>query len=100
MIRRNRLIAIIDWFIPIASEAERSERAASLPLSALLSVELPAFTSLLGAFYYGGVSSPFMPRLKIEPFDLHKVIGEVVASVQPLISERANRLVVAVAPVF
>jgi signal transduction histidine kinase len=33
-------------------------------------------------------------ELKIEPFDLNKMIREVVASVQPLISERANRLVI------
>lgn len=35
----------------------------NLRLSALLSVELLAFTSLFGAFYYGGVSSPFLPWL-------------------------------------
>ena len=36
---------------------------ASLQLSALISVELLAFTSLFGAYYYGGVSSPFLPWL-------------------------------------
>lgn len=36
---------------------------ANLRLSALLSVELLAFTSLFGAYYYGGVSSPFLPWL-------------------------------------
>jgi signal transduction histidine kinase len=36
---------------------------ANLQLSALLSVELLAFTSLFGAYYYGGVSSPFLPWL-------------------------------------
>src|ERR1700694_5526601 len=35
----------------------------SLQLSALISVELLAFTSLFGAYYYGGVSSPFLPWL-------------------------------------
>jgi signal transduction histidine kinase len=34
-----------------------------LQLSALISVELLAFTSLFGAYYYGGVSSPFLPWL-------------------------------------
>lgn len=37
----------------------------SLQLSALLSVELLAVTSLFGAFNYGGVSSPFLPWLII-----------------------------------
>jgi signal transduction histidine kinase len=37
----------------------------NLQLSALLSVELLAFTSLFGAYYYGGVSSPFLPWLII-----------------------------------
>jgi signal transduction histidine kinase len=37
----------------------------SLQLAALLSVELLAVTSLFGAFYYGGVSSPFLPWLII-----------------------------------
>jgi signal transduction histidine kinase len=36
-----------------------------LQLSALISVELLAFTSLFGAYYYGGVSSPFLPWLLI-----------------------------------
>jgi len=35
----------------------------NLRLAALLSVELLAFTSLFGAYYYGGVSSPFLPWL-------------------------------------
>jgi signal transduction histidine kinase len=35
----------------------------SLQFSALISVELLAFTSLFGAYYYGGVSSPFLPWL-------------------------------------
>src|SRR3981081_43356 len=37
----------------------------NLPLSALISVEFVAFTSLFGAYYYGGVSSPFLPWLII-----------------------------------
>ena len=36
-----------------------------LQLSALMSVELLAFTSLFGAYFYGGVSSPFLPWLLI-----------------------------------
>jgi signal transduction histidine kinase len=113
----NQLVALIDWFIPAAAKAERSERGlaqnfvfthlfgpalsqsialflylsdphpgvacwtviiciwlfwtlpfvykltANLQLSALISVELLAFTSLFGAYYYGGVSSPFLPWL-------------------------------------
>ena len=119
MFNWNRLISIIDWFIPTASKAERSERGlarnfvfthlfgpllsqsialflylsdpdpgfpcwtviiciwlfwalpvvykvtGSLQLSALISVELLAFTSLFGAYHYGGVSSPFLPWLII-----------------------------------
>src|ERR1700687_69152 len=115
----NQLVAFIDWFIPVAAKAERSERGlaqnfvfthlfgpalsqsialflylsdphpgiacwtvivciwlfwalpffyrltTSLQLSALISVELLAFTSLFGAYYYGGVSSPFLPWLII-----------------------------------
>jgi signal transduction histidine kinase len=115
----NQLVALIDWFIPVAAKAERSERGlaqnfvfthifgpalsqsialflylsdpnpgvacwtmiiciwlfwtlpfvykltANLQLSALISVELLAFTSLFGAYYYGGVSSPFLPWLII-----------------------------------
>ena len=33
--------------------------------SALMSVELLAFTSLFGAYFYGGVSSPFLPWLLV-----------------------------------
>lgn len=115
----NQLIGLIDWFIPAAAKAERSERGlaqnfvfthlfgpalsqsialflylsdpnpgfacwtviiciwlfwtlpfvyrqtGNLQLSALISVELLAFTSLFGAYYYGGVSSPFLPWLII-----------------------------------
>jgi hypothetical protein len=115
----NQLVALINWFIPPAAKAERSEFGlaqnfvfthvfgpvlsqsislflylsdpspgfacwtvivcvwlfwtlpfvykwtANLQLSALLSVELLAFTSLFGSYYYGGVSSPFLPWLII-----------------------------------
>ncbi len=115
----NLPTAIIDWFIPASTKAERSELSlarnfvfthlsgpllsqsialflylsdphpgfacwtviiciwlfwtlpfvyrltADLSLSALISVELLAFTSLFGAYYYGGVSSPFLPWLII-----------------------------------
>jgi hypothetical protein len=115
----NLIVAVIDWFIPAAAKAERSERGlaqnfvfthlfgpllsqsialflylsdphpglacwtvivciwlfwtlpfvykqtGNLQLSALISVELLAFTSLFGAYYYGGVSSPFLPWLII-----------------------------------
>jgi signal transduction histidine kinase len=37
----------------------------NLQLSALMSVELLAFTCLFGSYYYGGVSSPFLPWLII-----------------------------------
>jgi signal transduction histidine kinase len=115
----NHLVALVDWFIPAAAKAERSEQGlaqnfvfthlfgpllsqsialflylsdpnpgiacwtviiciwlfwtlpfvykqtGALQLSALISVELLAFTSLFGAFFYGGVSSPFLPWLII-----------------------------------
>ena len=115
----NQLVVLIDWFIPAAAKAERSEhglaqnfvfthlfgpllsqsialflylsdpnpgiacwtviiciwlfwtlpfvykQTGDLQLSALISVELLAFTSLFGAFFYGGVSSPFLPWLII-----------------------------------
>jgi signal transduction histidine kinase len=37
----------------------------NLYMTALISVELLAFTSLFGAFFYGGASSPFLPWLII-----------------------------------
>jgi signal transduction histidine kinase len=115
----NHVVRLIDWFIPAAAKAERSEhglaqnfvfthlfgpalsqsialflyisdphpgvacwtviiciwlfwllpfvykQTGNLQLSALISVELLAFTSLFGAYYYGGVSSPFLPWLII-----------------------------------
>ena len=119
MLNWDHLIGMIDWFIPSAAKAERSELSlarnfvfthlfgpalsqsislflylsdphpgvacwtviiciwlfwtlpfvyrwsGSLQLSALISVELLAFTSLFGSYYYGGVSSPFLPWLII-----------------------------------
>src|SRR5579871_5312136 len=37
----------------------------NLQLTALMSVELLAFLSLFGAYFYGGVSSPFLPWLLV-----------------------------------
>jgi len=37
----------------------------NLQLSALMSVELLAFASLFGAYFYGGVSSPFLPWMLV-----------------------------------
>jgi signal transduction histidine kinase len=37
----------------------------NLQLAALMSVELLAFASLFGAYFYGGVSSPFLPWLLV-----------------------------------
>src|SRR3984893_16300096 len=119
MLNWDHLVGMIDWFIPSAAKAERSELSlarnfvfthlfgpalsqsislflyrsdpnpgiacwtviiciwlfwalpfvyrwsGSLQLSALMSVELLAFTSLFGSYYYGGVSSPFLPWLII-----------------------------------
>jgi len=48
------------WTLPFVYKG-----TGNLHLSALISVELLAFTSLLGAFFYGGVSSPFLPWLII-----------------------------------
>src|SRR5258705_5327621 len=122
MLMWNRLIGIIDWFIPSAAKVERSEHGlarnfvfthlfgpalsqsislflylsdphpgfacwtvivciclfwalplvyrltSNLHLSALISVELLAFTSLFGAYYYGGGGSPLFPLLFFNPF--------------------------------
>src|SRR5258705_12180824 len=121
MLMWNRLIGIIDWFIPSAAKVERSEHGlarnfvfthlfgpalsqsislflylsdphpgfacwtvivciclfwalplvyrltSNLHLSALISVELLAFTSLFGAYYYGGVGFPLFCRRVIIP---------------------------------
>ena len=48
------------WTLPFVYRKTRD-----LQLSALISVELLAFTSLFGAYFYGGVSSPFLPWLLI-----------------------------------
>src|SRR3982074_3622899 len=48
------------WLLPFVYKL-----TANLQLSALISVELLAFTSLFGAYFYGGVSSPFLPWLII-----------------------------------
>src|ERR1700740_1841683 len=48
------------WSLPFVYKA-----TGDLQLSALISVELLAFTSLFGAYYYGGVSSPFLPWLLV-----------------------------------
>ena len=48
------------WAFPFVYRA-----SGNLQLSALISVELLAFTSLFGAYFYGGVSSPFLPWLLV-----------------------------------
>jgi signal transduction histidine kinase len=48
------------WTLPFVYK-----KTGNLQLSALVSVELLACTSLFGAYYYGGVSSPFLPWLLI-----------------------------------
>jgi hypothetical protein len=111
----DKILKVIDWFIPQSAKVERSELALArnfvfthlfgpalsqaisiflynadpnpgipcwtiiccvtlfwtlpflyrwtgkLRVAALISVELLAFASLFGAFFYGGVSSPFLP---------------------------------------
>jgi len=49
------------WVLPFVYRV-----TGNLKLSALMSVELLAFTSLFGAYFYGGVSSPFLPWLIID----------------------------------
>jgi signal transduction histidine kinase len=49
------------WTLPFVYK-----RSGDLQLSALLSVQLLAFTALFGAYFYGGVSSPFLPWLIID----------------------------------
>ena len=48
------------WALPFVYK-----KTGDLQLSALISVELLAFTSLFGSYFYGGVSSPFLPWLII-----------------------------------
>jgi len=51
------------WLLPFALKITKK-----LQYVALASVELLAFASLFGAFFYGGVSSPFLPWLIISVF--------------------------------
>jgi signal transduction histidine kinase len=51
------------WLLPFALKITKNLR-----YSALASVALLAFASLFGAFFYGGVSSPFLPWLIISVF--------------------------------
>jgi signal transduction histidine kinase len=46
------------WTLPFVLKLTRN-----LQLSALISVEVLAFAALFGSYYYGGVSSPFLPWL-------------------------------------
>jgi signal transduction histidine kinase len=46
------------WLLPFVLKLTKN-----LQLVALASVEILAFSSLFGAYYYGGVSSPFLPWL-------------------------------------
>lgn len=46
------------WLLPLVLRY-----TGNLYLSALISVEMLAFVSLFGAFFYGGASSPFLPWL-------------------------------------
>jgi len=48
------------WTLPFVYK-----KTGDMQLSALISVELLAFTSLFGSYFYGGVSSPFLPWLII-----------------------------------
>jgi signal transduction histidine kinase len=48
------------WTLPFVYK-----QTGNLQLSALMSVELLAFTSLFGSYFYGGVSSPLLPWLII-----------------------------------
>jgi signal transduction histidine kinase len=48
------------WALPFVYR-----ESGNLQLSALISVELLACTSLFGAYFYGGVSSPFLPWLLV-----------------------------------
>ena len=119
MTAQDKIIRVIDWFIPNSARIDRAERSmarnfvfthlcgpamsqsisiflfrtdpapglacwtiivstwlfwllpfvyrktANLQLSAFLSVALLAFTSLFGAYFYGGVSSPFLPWMLV-----------------------------------
>lgn len=49
------------WTLPFVYKFSRN-----LQVSALISVELLAFTSLFGTYAYGGVNSPFLPWLIVD----------------------------------
>ena len=49
------------WLLPFVLKITKN-----LHLSALMSVQLLAFTSLFGAYQYGGASSPFLPWLIVD----------------------------------
>jgi signal transduction histidine kinase len=48
------------WTLPFVLKWTKN-----LQLTALLSVEILAFSALFGAYYYGGVSSPFLPWILV-----------------------------------
>ena len=48
------------WALPFALKITKN-----LQMVALISVEILAFASLFGSYYYGGVSSPFLPWLLV-----------------------------------
>lgn len=134
MTAQDKIIRVIDWFIPNSARIDRAERSmarnfvfthlcgpamsqsisiflfrtdpapglacwtiivstwlfwllpfvyrktANLQLSAFLSVALLAFTSLFGAYFYGGVSSPFLPWMLVS-----MLIGFFYLSDRPLL---------------
>ena len=51
------------WLLPFLLKLTKS-----LQLVALLSLEILSFASLFGAYFYGGVSSPFLPWLIVALF--------------------------------
>jgi signal transduction histidine kinase len=63
------------WTLPFVYK-----KTGNLQLSALISVELLAFTSLFGSYFYGGVSSPFLPWLIIS-----LLLGFFYLSERPLV---------------
>jgi signal transduction histidine kinase len=63
------------WGLPFVYK-----KTGNLQLSALISVELLAFTSLFGSYFYGGVSSPFLPWLIIS-----LLLGFFYLSERPLV---------------
>jgi signal transduction histidine kinase len=63
------------WLLPFIFKWTRS-----LEFSATISVQLLLFTSLFGAFYYGGVSSPFLPWMIVS-----LLLGFFYLSRQPIL---------------